>query len=303
MSYSSEIKNELCAQSVQQIKSCCALSELMGIILSSKHVSDEEILIYTENATLVRHIFTLLKTALLIHSKIEIRKSGSGLYKVHVLGQENINKIKSMIFGTEGNKIVTYRVNRSLIKSECCMKALLRGLYLGAGFISDPQKSYHFEIVTQRYNLSCDILEILSKFYINAKVMRRKSNYVVYIKDSETIADVLAALNVYSGLMKFHNEKIMKEMKNDITRIVNCEQANIDKTVNASAKQTEAINKIKKTSGLQFLQEDLREISELRLDNPEASLAEIALLYSKPISKSGISHKFKRLQKMAEEIQ
>lgn len=204
---------------------------------------------------------------------------------------------------TESKDISISLINKSLNKT-CCKKAYIKGLFLGSGSITDPNKEYHFEISVKKKNIAEYILELLKDFNIQAKYIKRnKDTFVIYIKDSEKISTILAIMEANSSLLEYENVRIEKEIKNDINRNVNCETANITKTINSSYTQISAINKIKKNKDVYInLSDDLKEICNIRIKYPNDSLEEIRHKFSREISKSGIYHKFKKIIKISEEF-
>ena len=182
-------------------------------------------------------------------------------------------------------------------------KDFLRRVFLLNGSIIDPEKEYHLEIISDSEELAEVICDIMLEFGISAKVIEKKYNYATYVKEAESIALFLNIIGTHMALLNFENVKVVHEMNNQINRVVNCETANLSKIVNAAVRQIEAINKIKNTIGLATLPEGLREIAELRLENPEMGLEELGKLLSTPLGKSGVNHRFKRIEEIASEIQ
>jgi len=181
-------------------------------------------------------------------------------------------------------------------------KDFLRRVFLLNGSIMDPNKEYHLEIFSDSKELAETICDILIEFGINAKIIEKKYNYATYVKEAESIALFLNIVGAHRALLEFENVKVMHEMNNQINRMVNCETANLSKIVNAAVRQIDAINKIKSTIGLANLSEGLREIAELRLKNPDMGLEELGKLLSKPLGKSGVNHRFKRIEEIADGI-
>lgn len=181
-------------------------------------------------------------------------------------------------------------------------KDFLRRVFLLNGSIIDPEKEYHLEILSDSKELATTICDVMHEFGISAKVFEKKYNYATYVKEAESIALFLNVIGAHMALLNFENVKVMHEMNNQINRIVNCETANLSKIVNAAVRQIEAINKIKDSIGLINLPEGLREIAELRLKNPDMGLEELGKLLSKPLGKSGVNHRFKRIEEIANGI-
>ena len=181
-------------------------------------------------------------------------------------------------------------------------KAIVRGSFMGAGSISNPKSKYHLEIVFQDEENALKVNHILNHFYINSKVLQRAKNYIVYIKDGEEISNFLAFIGANSSVLKFEENRVIRDVRNNVNRIVNCETANLNKVIQTAVKQIEDIKLIKKNNKFKDLKEGERELAELRLKNPEASLNELGKMLEKPISKSGVNHRMKAIENMAEDI-
>jgi len=187
-----------------------------------------------------------------------------------------------------------------IISKTCCQKAFLRGAFLAAGSISDPEKTYHLEICAKNQMLAEKVMDVLKRFGLNAKFIKRKNDYVVYLKEGENIVDFLNIVGAHSALLQLENIRILKEMRNNINRIVNCETANLEKTVNASMRQLENIEYLKNTVGLENLPSNLEEIARVRLENPDANLKELGEMLNPPLGKSGVNHRLRKLDEIAE---
>ena len=181
-------------------------------------------------------------------------------------------------------------------------KAIVRGSFMGAGSISNPKSKYHLEIVFQDEGNASKVNHILNHFNINSKVLQRAKNYIVYIKDGEEISNLLAFIGANSSVLKFEENRVIRDVRNNVNRIVNCETANLNKVIQTAVKQIEDIKLIKKNNKFKDLKEGERELAELRLKNPEASLNELGKMLEKPISKSGVNHRMKAVENMAEDI-
>ncbi len=202
-------------------------------------------------------------------------------------------------FGNKDNKGI---VDEALLKESCCIRAYIRGAFLASGSIADPEKGYHFEIVTSCEKKAEQLIAQLDVFGIEAKSIERKGHVVVYIKEGSQIVDVLNVMEAHNALMELENIRIVKELRNSVNRQVNCETANINKTVNAAIKQVEDIKFIQAQIGLDELPIQLREAAILRLEYPEAPLKELANLMNPPVGKSGINHRLRKLCQIAEEL-
>ena len=193
-------------------------------------------------------------------------------------------------------------VSPLIVQQPCCRRAFLRGAFLGAGSMSDPNKSYHFEIVCDSDVMAKQIQRLMCDFSMDAKIVRRKKSYVVYLKEGDQIADILNIMEAHVSLMELENIRILKDMRNTVNRKVNCETANIHKTVSAAVKQVEDITYIKNTVGLDELPEGLEEIAKVRLQYPEATLKELGDLLIVPLGKSGVNHRLRKLSNIAEKL-
>ena len=189
-----------------------------------------------------------------------------------------------------------------LIQNLCCKRAYIRGAFLASGSVSDPEKGYHFEIACNSLEKAEQLCNMIGSFDIEAKVTRRKKNQIVYIKEGAQIVDALNVMEAHVALMNFENIRILKDMRNSVNRQVNCETANLNKTVSAAVKQIEDIQYIKATIGFDQLPEGLTEIAVLRLEQPEATLKELGQMLSPSVGKSGVNHRLRKLSLIAEEL-
>ena len=201
---------------------------------------------------------------------------------------------------TESKDIKIVEVKK-IIKDSCCKKAFLKGVFLGSGCVVNPNTDYHFEITIKSKVYADYIVKLLSEFELAPKIIKRNSNYVIYLKDSEQISTLLAILEANKAVLEYENIRISKSITNNINRSVNCETANLTKTIEAAVKHQEAINKLIKQNKFNNLNPKLREIASLRQQYPEASLDELALKCSYKISKSGVYHRLNKIIKIAEE--
>lgn len=215
---------------------------------------------------------------------------------------ENLSDDEILYVSSHGISLQNCHFPKQVIQKDCCKKAFVRGFFMAAGSVNDPNKAYHFEIVTDTKEMAEVIRDIIAGFTLDAKVVKRKKYYVVYLKEGSMIVDMLNIMEAYVSLMDMENVRILKDMRNDINRRVNCETANIKKTVGASMRQIADIEYIEKTKGLKSLSPSLRQIAELRLEEPDADLALLGTMLNPPISKSGVNHRLRKISKIAEEI-
>lgn len=262
--------------------------------------------IHTENAAVARKCFTLLKKGFKIETEIVIRRNQylkkSNVYLITVFSHEDsVRLLKAMRFlkadQTVDEEIAL--VSHLVIQRNCCKRAFVRGVFLAAGSISAPEKFYHLEIVCDSRDKAQQLQEIMVSLGVDAKIVGRKKHFVVYIKEGAQIVDFLALTEANVSLMNLENIRILKEMRNNVNRKVNCEAANINKTVSAAVKQIEDIRYIQDQIGLDHLPEGLEEIAALRLEYPEATLKELGTMLTPSVGKSGVNHRLRKISDIA----
>lgn len=302
MSFSSDVKEELCK--IPLDNSCCARAELAGIISFCGNIVTRPdsiaLRIRTENYFVAKRVQELIKSVFDfdIDFTERAKTKGKSSYTMYIYEQSQLSHITNRL-GLLVNKIVKFNINPFLVQEECCKRAYLRGAFLGGGSVTSPEKSYHFEIETHYHGLSSDLLMIFDEEEIPVKTVVRKSGNVVYIKESETIADLLALMGATDSMIEVYNVKMEKDYKNNINRQVNCETANLKKIGDAAGKQIVAIKKLMADKNVD-LPQGLKELAALRIEYPEASLKELGEMLSPPISKSGVNHRLKKIIEMAE---
>lgn len=313
MSFSSTVKNELCRHENQG--SCCDLTELAAAICLNgiAYVAsngDVNIRITTENAAFARRIYSHIKKLFDIFPEVTIRKSKK--LKKHVsyiiivtagLGSARLlEKTGTGVgYSDDGKPDGLVLLSRNGHKKLCCKKAFLRGAFLSGGSVSDPEKTYHLELTSHSKSLALELSKAQGAFKLNARIIRRKGSFVTYLKEGENIVDFLNIIGAHSALMELENVRILKGMRNTVNRIVNCETANLEKTVNASVRQVENIKYIMEKMNPAILPDSLREIAELRLAYSDANLVELGELLNPPLGKSGVNHRLRKLDRIAEE--
>ena len=312
MSFSSKVKEEL-SKDCNNPRHCCIAETAAIISMCGKVFFDEKdrvrIEIHTENVTVARKYFTLLKKTYNINTDISIRHSSSlnksRSYILSVNDDETARKIlmTCRLMKPFGVIEEDFSISDSLIiQRECCKRAFIRGAFLASGSVSDPVKTYHFEIVCLSEAKAKQLQMIMETFNINARVIKRRKYFVVYVKDSSQVVDLLNIMGAYNALMDMENVRIVKDMRNNVNRKVNCETANINKTVSAAVKQIEDIRFIQMSSAFDELPESLQEMAELRVRYPEATLAELGQLLDTPVGKSGVNHRLKKISLFADEL-
>ncbi len=312
MSFSSEVKEELTRRSGTARH--CKIAEMAAILSMCGQIHMNErrqfsLKIQTENAAVSRKYFTLLRKTFNINTEISIARNPS--LKKSSVYTILINDPTEALRVLEAVKLVRCKddsweilnlVNPVVFQKDCCKRAFIRGAFLSSGSISDPEKFYHFEIVCQSLEKAEQIKGIIQSFRIDAKIVIRKKTYVVYVKEGAQIVDLLGIMEANVALMNLENIRILKDMRNSVNRKVNCEAANINKTVNAAVKQIEDIRYIENTVGFQKLSEGLEEIARMRLQYPEATLKELGMMLNPQVGKSGVNHRLRKLSAIAEEL-
>ncbi len=312
MSFSGEVKEELSRQI--SASRHCRIAEIAAMLSAQGEVSISEkerytLILQTENASVARKYFTLLKKTFNIEASIRIRKNTylkkMNVYRVIVDTHEDALKIlKAARLMTPQGEIADDLsvMDHLVVQRECCKRAFLRGAFLTGGSISDPEKSYHLELVCTDEERALHLQNIMQGFGLEARIVTRKKNYVVYLKEASQIVDLLALMEAGISLMNLENIRIRKEISNNVNRKVNCEAANINKTVSAAIKQIEDIRYIERHMGFSGLSRGLEEIAVLRLQYPDAPLKELGEMLNPPVSKSGVNHRLRKLGKIAGEL-
>ncbi|MDO4518759.1 MAG: DNA-binding protein WhiA [Eubacteriales bacterium] len=311
MSFSGTVKTELARQVSD--KNHCLKAEAAALVSSLGKIKKTEdgnryLSIQSENEAVIRKCFTIIEKKFNIETAIQSRNpSEQGVKNIYVLEYKNEADIKYLLENLgfdnlENNENVLHVGCRDIIKKTCCKRAFLRGVFLASGSMSDPAKSYHFEIVCREEKKAQLIQKLMNDFEIEAKIVMRKKSYVVYVKEGSQIVDMLAIMGANVSLMEFENIRIVKEMRNTVNRKVNCETANINKTVNAAVKQREDILLIQQRIGFQNLAKGLSEMAELRLQYPEATLKELGMMLEPQVGKSGVNHRLRKLSEIAEDL-
>ena len=285
---------------------CCQKAILSAIIKvnGTLSLSNQGLLltIRTENAKIASKVHKMLKEVyhphieFLVSRKMKLQKNNVYILKVSKAREilDDLGLMNGLGFHTLPDK--------KLLEKECCKRAFLRGTFLAAGSISDPEKGYHFEIVCATVHKAVQLQEIMNDFGVDAKIVQRKKHFVVYLKEGSQIVDMLNVMGAHVSLMELENVRILKEMRNSVNRKVNCETANIHKTVSAAVRQIEDIRYIQQKIGFEQLSEGLAEIARLRLEQPEATLKELGMMLSTPVGKSGVNHRLRKLSLIAQDI-
>ncbi len=309
MSFSGDIKEEL--SRLASGGRHCRLAETAAVLsLCGKIVITENncycVKIQTENLPVARKYFTLLKKTFNIKAEVSVRKNrGMRCYSVVVRKDREARRLlrDTCLLDSDGNIYECMSpIHNQLLKQNCCRRAFIRGAFLAAGSVSNPKKSYHFEIVCASEEKAAQLQSLLMQYQIDAKTVVRKRYYVVYVKEGSQIVELLGLMGAHVSLMELENVRIVKEMRNSVNRKVNCETANLNKTVSAAVRQVEDIRYIEAAVGLHKLTEGLEEMARLRLEHPDASLKELGDMLSPKVGKSGVNHRLRKLSLIAEKL-
>ena len=311
MSFSAEVKEEL-SKHIGTSRHC-QLAEIAAIIECAGYLSEDDgkytLYIQADNVLVARKFFTLLKKAFNIGTSIleeipDIKENGRVYRPVMQDGKDLLSVLGAIkLLDADGNILdIQNGVSSMVTRNTCCKRAFLRDSFLCLGSISDPNKGYHLEYVCINEMQARNLQDMIESFDIEAKIVIRKKYYVLYIKEGSGIVDLLNIMEAPVSLMNLENLRIVKEMRNSINRRVNCEVANITKTVNAATKQIEDITYIKDHYGFDNLQTNLREMAEVRLENPEATLVELGRMLDPVVGKSGVNHRLRKLSDLADKL-
>ncbi len=312
MTFSSRCKDEISRLNLE--KRCCVIAELAALIRTTGYISIKgynkfEIEFVMENAAVVRRIFKMIKYLYNTNSEITVKRTNRlkkhNNYSVKI-NEEDVKKLLVDTKLSKDSKInileFNYGIPESLVEDNCCKRAYIRGAFLGCGSISDPEKSYHAEFVSNKQSHCHDLELLINNYDLGAKSIIRKELYITYLKDSEKIVDLLNVMSAYNSLLNIENIRAIKETRNNINRVVNCETANLSKIVDTSVRQKNSIKILQKHNVINKLPKGLRELAYLRLDNEDASLKELGEMLDPPLGKSGVNHRLKKIEKIAEEI-
>lgn len=307
MSFASQTKKEL---TTIEAKECCRRAELSALIRmnGSLSFSNRKLVVdvQTENAAIARRIYTLLKrdhdvqVEILVRKKMRLKKNNVYIVRLIHRAKEVLEDLKIL----EEGFVFVHKISEQLVEKQCCKRSYLRGAFMAGGSVNNPEtSSYHLEIFSLYKEHNDALCELMNKFGLNSKTLERKKGFITYIKEAEKITDFLNIVGAHVALMKFEDIRIVRDMRNSVNRLVNCETANLNKTISASMRQVENILYIRNTVGLDVLPEKLREIADLRLAHPDVTLKELGELVSgERISKSGINHRLRKIDEIADRL-
>jgi cell division protein WhiA len=308
MSFASETKKEL---TNLEVKPCCLKAELSALLRMNGLLSfsNQQMIVdvQTENAAIARRIYTLLKKGytvtveLLVRKKMRLKKNNVYIVRIIDGAHELLKDLKIL---KEDFSLIRV-ISPELVKKKCCQRSYLRGAFLAGGSVNNPEtSSYHLEIFSlyeEHNNSLCELMN--SHFFLNAKTLERKKGFITYLKEAEKISEFLNIIGAHQALLRFEDIRIVRDMRNSVNRLVNCETANLNKTIGAALRQVENIRYIDETIGLSALPDKLREIAELRMMYQDVTLKELGELVSGgKISKSGINHRLRKIDEIAERL-
>lgn len=308
MSFASEIKKELTGI---ELDTCCKYSELAALARMNGAISMSRqsytLDVQTENAAIARRIYTLIKSLysipveLLVRKKMKLKKNN--VYIVRM--KQDVQDLLYDLGILEGSHTFVRSIPAKYLKKDCCKRSYLRGAFLAGGSINNPEtSSYHLEIFNSYQEHNVALCDLLNDFNLRARGLERKKGYISYLKEAEKITEFLSIIGAHNALFKFEDVRIVRDMRNSVNRLVNCETANLNKTIGAAFRQIENIKLIEREVGLDALPEKLREIAVLRVQHQDISLKELGeQVSSGKISKSGVNHRLKKIDEYAEKIQ
>lgn len=307
MSFASETKKEL---TNLEVKDCCAKAELSALIRMNGSLSFSNkkftVDVQTENAAIARRIYVLLKknydvsVELLVRKKMRLKKNN--VYIVRLI--EKTRMLLEDLKIVEEGFTFTHRISPELVQKKCCKRSYLRGAFLAGGSINNPEtSSYHLEIFSLYEEHNEALCNLMNEFQLNSKTLERKKGYINYLKEAEKITEFLNIIGAHNALLRFEDVRIVRDMRNSVNRLVNCETANLNKTIGAAIRQVENIRYIDETAGLDILPEKLREIARLRVEYQDVTLKELGEMVSGgQISKSGINHRLRKIDQIADKL-
>ncbi|KOP72073.1 DNA-binding protein WhiA [Cytobacillus solani] len=307
MSFASETKKEL---TNLEAKDCCGKAELSALIRmnGSLSFSNRKLIvdIQTENAAIARRIYILIKknyhvqVELLVRKKMRLKKNNVYIVRLSEKASEILDDLKIISEGF----VFTHNISEALIKKKCCKRSYLRGAFLAGGSVNNPEtSSYHLEISSLYKEHNDSLCELMNTFNLNSKTLERKKGFITYLKEAEKITEFLSVIGAHNALLRFEDIRIVRDMRNSVNRLVNCETANLNKTIGAAIRQVENIRFIDETVGLHILPDKLREIAELRVAYQDVTLKELGEMVSGGnISKSGINHRLRKIDEIADKL-
>lgn len=294
MSFSSQTKSELCRAALS--RKCCAQAECYGVLLFCNQFSAQGIKIVTESGEFAQRLTLLLRKA--FHMELDGDAVSGAKHTLSITQPDKLSRIFEC-FGSDPGETVAHHINFAVLEEEHCRTAFFRGAFLAGGSVTDPGKAYHLELVTSHYHVSRELAALLREGGFSPKETTRKSNYLTYFKQSEFIEDFLTSIGAPVAAMEVMNAKVEKHLRGSVNRRVNCDAANLDKAVEASQEQMEAIRRLEERGMLLELPDKLKEVVDLRAAHPEFTLSQLCALCSPPITKSALNHRLRKLVELS----
>lgn len=306
MSFAAQTKKEL---TLIQAETCCEQAELAALIRmnGSVQLSNRKVIldVITENAAIARRIYSLLKKRFAVHIELLVRKKmqlkKNNVYIVRIPMQ--VQEILAELCIVSEGFVFTQGIDDRIIHKPCCKRSYLRGAFLAGGSVNNPEgSSYHLEIACLYEEHSQSLVDLANVYGLNARCIERKKGFIFYMKEGEKIIEFLNIIGAHQALFKFEDVRIMRDMRNSVNRIVNCETANLNKTIGAAVRQIDNIKLVQNTIGLEQLPDKLREVAEIRLLHPDMNLAEVGALLPVKVSKSGVNHRLRKIDEIANKL-
>ena len=296
MSFSFNAKLELCKNG--QSGKCCAVAECYGAVLYCNTFSQSEVRIITGNRVLGQHLLGRFERAFSFSFDVFPADDSTGK-QVYIISDKNKLDRIFETYGYSSENMIAHRVNLGVLEEDCCRVSFVRGAFLTGGAVTNPEKSYHLELVTAHYNVSRQTYSLLLELGFSPKEIRRGGNFIVYFKQSAAIEDFLTLIGAPLAAMELMSAKIEKDVRNTVNRKVNCDTANVTKTVDAAAVQIEAINRLEAAGMVDSLSEKLKQTAFLRMQHPELSMTELAEISTPPVTKSCLNHRLRKLVQLS----
>lgn len=308
MSFAMQVRGELARLDAERF--CCRKAELAALLALNTFLQENEdqqwMVAEFENAATARKAFMLIKELYELPVSVSGEKKKrfrkTRVYQVKCVLDESCQNMLQELGLINAYGQFRPRIRRKLLNRNCCRRAYLRGVFLSRGFISRPEGNYHLEIVLHDQDMADEIQKLMARLDLEARLTERKNSQVLYIKEAESIVDFLRTVGASKALLDFENVRILKSMRNNINRQVNFETANLVKTVDASIRQIEAIKQIVDTHGWEGIPPGLRTLAQLRLEFPDSSLKELGEMMTPPLTKSGVAHRMRKLEEMADQV-
>lgn len=298
-SFAFKAKNEMCR--VQLSRQCCARAEAYGVLLYCNTFTPSEVRIITENPEFAARLPKLFHKAFSLRFDQTPEGDGRGKLIFRITGREKLARVINTL-GYDPQQIMALHVNFGLLEEGCCRTAFLRGAFLAGGSVTDPEKRYHMELATSHQQASREVSTLLEEMGFLPRSVQRGADALIYFKQSEHIEDLLTKIGAPAAAMDIMTAKVDKEIRNGANRAMNCDMANVNKTLDAAQEQTAAIAKLRDSARWERLPEKLQQTAQLRLDYPEDSLAQLAERCEPPVTKSCINHRLRKLMEEADEV-